>query len=151
MTLILAAFASGLLFGVGLIVAQMVNPAKVLGFLDVFGQWDPSLGLVMASAVAVTALGFGLAKRRGAPVIAPRFEIPTRRDIEPRLLGGAALFGIGWGLVGLCPGPALVILPVGPWQVVVFVAAMVVGMVLFQAMPADRPLVTVAAASGGDG
>src|SRR5512145_2928214 len=107
MPLILSAFASGLLFGLGLIVSQMVNPAKVVGFLDVFGTWDPSLALVMGGAVAVSALGTVLARRRGVPVLASRQEIPTRRDLDPRLIGGAALFGIGWGLIGLCPGPAL--------------------------------------------
>ena len=132
MPLIVSAFASGLLFGLGLIVSQMVNPAKVLGFLDISGNWDPSLALVMGGAVAVSALGTLVAKRRGVPVLAPRLEIPTRRDLDPRLIGGAALFGIGWGLVGLCPGPALVGLTFGPWQVFVFVAAMIAGMAAFR-------------------
>jgi len=140
--LILSAFASGLLFGLGLIVSQMVNPAKVLGFLDIFGNWDPSLALVMGAAVAVSALGTLVTRRRGAPVLAPRLEIPTRRDLDPRLIGGAALFGIGWGLVGLCPGPALVGLTFGPWPVFVFVAAMIVGMAIFRLVPADWPQVT---------
>jgi uncharacterized protein len=142
MPLIVSAFASGLLFGLGLIVSQMVNPAKVLGFLDIFGAWDPSLALVMGGAVAVSALGYLIAKRRGVPVLAPRLEIPTRRDLDPRLIGGAALFGIGWGLVGLCPGPALVGLTFGPWPVFVFVAAMVVGMAIFRLVPTDWPQVT---------
>jgi uncharacterized protein len=139
MSIVLSAFASGLLFGLGLIVSQMVNPAKVLSFLDVFGDWDPSLALVMGGAVAVSALGYVIAKRRGVPVLAPRLEIPTRRDLEPRLLTGAAIFGIGWGLVGLCPGPALTALTFGPWQVFVFVAAMLVGMALFRVVPSDWP------------
>jgi uncharacterized membrane protein YedE/YeeE len=142
MPLILSAFASGLLFGLGLIVSQMVNPAKVLGFLDIFGNWDPSLALVMGGAVAVSALGYLIAKRRGVPVLAPRLEIPARRDLDPRLIGGAALFGIGWGLAGLCPGPALVGLTFGPWQMFVFVAAMIIGMVIFRLVPADWPQVT---------
>jgi uncharacterized membrane protein YedE/YeeE len=142
MSLIVSAFASGLLFGLGLIVSQMVNPAKVLGFLDIFGNWDPSLALVMGGAVAVSALGTLIAKRRGVPVLAPRLEIPTRRDLDPRLIGGAALFGIGWGLVGLCPGPALVGLTFGPWPVFVFVAAMIVGMMVFRLVPANWPQVT---------
>jgi uncharacterized protein len=142
MPLILSAFASGLLFGLGLIVSQMVNPAKVLSFLDIFGNWDPSLALVMGGAVVVSALGYLVAKRRGVPVLAPRLEIPTRRDLDPRLIGGAALFGIGWGLVGLCPGPALVGLTFGPWPVFVFVAAMIVGMAIFRLVPADWPQVT---------
>ena len=142
MPLILSAFVSGLLFGLGLIVSQMVNPAKVLGFLDVFGNWDPSLALVMGGAVVVSASGYVMAKRRGVPVLAPRLEIPTRRDIDPRLIGGAALFGIGWGLVGLCPGPALTALTFGPWQVFVFVAAMLAGMAVFRVVPADSPQAT---------
>lgn len=132
MPAIVAAFACGLLFGLGLIVSQMVNPAKVLGFLDIFGDWDPSLAFVMGSAVAVSAAGYAVARRRGMPVLAPRLDLPSRHDLNPRLIGGAALFGIGWGLVGLCPGPALVALTFGPWQVFIFVAAMVAGMVLFR-------------------
>src|SRR5215204_2606054 len=104
MALIVSAFVSGLLFGLGLIVSQMVNPAKVLGFLDIFGNWDPSLAFVMGGAVLVSAVGHRVARGRGRPVLAPRLEIPTRRDLDARLLGGAALFGVGWGLVGLCPG-----------------------------------------------
>lgn len=142
MAQIVSAFASGLLFGLGLIVSQMVNPAKVLGFLDIFGNWDPSLAFVMGGAVVVSALGTLVAKRRGVPVLAPRLEIPNRRDLDPRLIGGAALFGIGWGLVGLCPGPALVGLTFGPWPVSVFVAAMIVGMAVFRLVPADSPQVT---------
>lgn len=142
MPLIVSAFASGLLFGLGLIVSQMVNPAKVLGFLDIFGDWDPSLALVMGGAVVVSALGYLVAKRRGMPVLASRLEIPNRRDLDPRLIGGAALFGIGWGLVGLCPGPALVGLTFGPTEIFVFVAAMIVGMAIFRLVPADWPQVT---------
>ena len=142
MSLIVSAFASGLLFGVGLIISEMVNPAKVLAFLDIFGNWDPSLAFVMAGAVAVSALGYFIAQRRGTPVLAPRLEIPTRRDLDPRLIGGAALFGIGWGLVGLCPGPALTALTFGRWQVLVFVAAMIAGMALFRLVPDDWPQVT---------
>jgi uncharacterized membrane protein YedE/YeeE len=141
MPLIVSAFASGLLFGLGLIVSQMVNPAKVIGFLDIFGAWDPSLALVMGGAVAVSALGYLIAKSRGVPVLAPCLEIPTRRDLDPRLIGGAVLFGIGWGLVGLCPGPALVGLTFGPWQIFVFVAAMIIGMFIFRLVPTGWPQV----------
>ena len=148
MSLIVSAFASGLLFGVGLIISEMVNPAKVLAFLDIFGNWDPSLAFVMAGAVAVSALGYFIAQRRGTPVLAPRLEIPTRRDLDPRLIGGAALFGIGWGLVGLCPGPALTALTFGPWQVLVFVVAMIAGMALFRLVPDDWPQVTVRRRTG---
>jgi uncharacterized membrane protein YedE/YeeE len=143
MPAILSALASGLLFGLGLIVSQMVNPAKVLGFLDVFGNWDPSLAFVMGGAVAVSALGTVLARRRGGPVLSSRLEIPTRRDLDPRLIVGAALFGIGWGLVGLCPGPALTAISFGPWQVLVFVAAMIAGMGVFRIVLPDWPRIVL--------
>lgn len=139
MALIASAFVAGLLFGLGLIISQMINPAKVLAFLDISGAWDPSLAIVMAGAVAVSALGYAYAKRRGVPVLAPRLEIPARRDLEPRLLTGAAIFGIGWGLAGLCPGPALTLLPLGLWQAFVFVASMLTGMLIFRFVPADWP------------
>lgn len=140
MPLLASAFASGLIFGLGLVISQMINPAKVLAFLDIFGDWDPSLALVMAGAVAVSALGYAYARRRGVPVLAPKLEVPARRDLDPRLLTGAAIFGVGWGLVGLCPGPALVDLVAGPWPVFVFVAAMVAGLALAGfAVPVGSP------------
>ncbi|MEH3116257.1 MAG: YeeE/YedE family protein [Methylorubrum populi] len=132
-----SAFAVGLLFGLGLLVSGMANPAKVLAFLDVTGRWDPSLALVMVGAVAVSAAGYRVARRRGRPVLAPRLEIPTRRDLDPHLIAGAAVFGIGWGLVGLCPGPALTILTVVPAHAATFVAAMAVGMLLFGLVPSE--------------
>ena len=132
-----SAFTIGLLFGIGLLVSGMANPAKVLAFLDVTGRWDPSLAFVMAGAVAVSAAGYRVARRRGRPVLAPRLDIPTRRDLDPRLLVGAALFGVGWGLVGLCPGPALTILSVVPAPAATFVAAMVVGMLMFRLVPSS--------------
>ncbi|GJD98966.1 YeeE/YedE family protein [Methylorubrum populi] len=132
-----SAFTVGLLFGIGLLVSGMANPAKVLAFLDVTGRWDPSLAFVMAGAVAVSAAGYRVARRRGRPVLAPRLEIPTRRDLDPRLLVGAALFGVGWGLVGLCPGPALTILSVVPAPAATFVAAMAVGMLMFRLVPSS--------------
>jgi uncharacterized membrane protein YedE/YeeE len=141
MPLIASAFASGLLFGLGLIVSQMVNPAKVIGFLDIFGPWDPSLAFVMGGAVTVSAAGSALARRRGHPLLAPRFEFPTRRDLDLRLIAGAALFGVGWGLAGLCPGPALVAMMFGPWEIIVFVGAMVAGMASYHALPTDWPAV----------
>ncbi|AMB44215.1 DUF6691 family protein [Methylobacterium sp. AMS5] len=136
-----SAFAVGLLFGLGLLVSGMADPAKVLAFLDVAGRWDPSLALVMAGAVAVSAAGTLVARQRGRPLLAPRLEIPTRRDLDPRLIAGAAVFGIGWGLVGLCPGPALTLLTVAPAQAATFVVAMVVGMLLFRLVPsaASKP------------
>ncbi len=130
-----SAFAAGLLFGLGLIVSGMANPAKVLAFLDVTGRWDPSLAFVMAGAVAVSAVGYRVARRRGRPVLATRLDLPTRRNLDPRLIAGAAVFGLGWGLVGLCPGPALTLLTVSPAPAATFVAAMVVGMLLFRLVP----------------
>ncbi|OHV15759.1 hypothetical protein BK022_16735 [Methylorubrum extorquens] len=134
-----SAFAVGLLFGLGLLVSGMADPVKVLAFLDVTGRWDPSLAFVMAGAVAVSTTGYLLARRRGRPLLASRLEIPTRRDLDPRLIAGAAVFGIGWGLAGLCPGPALTLLTVAPVQAVIFVVAMVVGMLAFRLLPAAAP------------
>lgn len=131
MARILVALFAGLVFGIGLVVSQMVVPAKVLGFLDVFGNWDPSLAFVMGGAILVSAPAFALARRMNGPALARSFEIPTRRDLDLRLLSGAAIFGIGWGLVGLCPGPALVALGFGLGPALLFVAAMIAGIVVF--------------------
>ncbi len=128
MPAILASFICGLIFSAGLLISGMNQPEKVLGFLDIFGAWDATLAFVMAGAVAVAAVGFALTRRRAAPVFAEKFFWPDRRDIDARLVGGAILFGIGWGLVGLCPGPALVNLAGFSLPIVVFVAAMVLGM-----------------------
>jgi uncharacterized membrane protein YedE/YeeE len=128
---ILAALVCGLIFGAGLAVSGLVNPAKVLAFLDVAGRWDPSLALVMASALAVFGLGFPLVRRRAKPLLAETFQVPTRRDIDWRLGLGAALFGVGWGLAGFCPGPALTGLAFGLTGVYVFVAAMIAGSLAF--------------------
>ncbi len=125
----LFALLSGLIFGLGLIVSGMANPAKVLNFLDVFGTWDPSLAFVMGGAIAVTAPGFALLFRnRQTPMFDSKFRVPTRTDLEPKLLTGAAIFGIGWGLGGFCPGPALTSLPVAATGTLVFVPFMLVGM-----------------------
>ncbi len=132
MRTVLAALIAGILFGVGLTVSQMVNPSKVWNFLDIFGSWDPSLAFVLAGATGTAAIGFHLVRRRAAPLFAPEFQIPTTRAIEPRLLCGAAIFGIGWGLAGLCPGPALADLAIGPGDIGFFVAAMLAGMVAFR-------------------
>lgn len=120
--------ALGLLFGAGLIVSGMADPAKVLNFLDVFGTWDPSLAFVMGGGVAVAALGYRLALARQAPLLAPSFQIPARRDIDARILAGPAIFGVGWGLGGFCPGPALTSLGLGTTGVLAFVPAMLLGM-----------------------
>lgn len=127
MARIFVALALGVLFGVGLTVSQMVNPAKVIGFLDVTGHWDPSLAFVMGGALLVTLPAFALARRRSAPLLATNFAIPSRRDIDGRLLGGAVLFGVGWGLAGFCPGPALASLGLGNTATYPFVAAMIAG------------------------
>lgn len=129
MRLILASFGCGLLFGAGLLISGMADPNKVLGFLDIFGAWDATLAFVMVGAVAVTAAGFALVRKRGAPLLAATLQWPTRHDIDAPLIGGAILFGIGWGLVGLCPGPALVNLAGLDLPVVVFVVAMGLGII----------------------
>ena len=121
-------FLSGLLFGLGLAISQMTNPAKVLAFLDILGDWDPSLAFVMAGAVGVAAIGFARAKKRATPVLEDEFKIPKRRDLDMPLVLGAALFGAGWGLVGLCPGPAIAGLVAGQTESVIFVGAMLAGM-----------------------
>ncbi|HML14138.1 MAG TPA: DUF6691 family protein [Xanthobacteraceae bacterium] len=120
----------GFVFGCGLLVSGMVSPAKVLAFLDVLGAWDPSLAVVMAAALAVTATGFALARRRGRPLLAERCDWPTRSTIDAPLALGAVTFGAGWGLVGLCPGPAVENLATLSPPVLVFVAAMLAGMAL---------------------
>lgn len=121
------ALVCGVVFGAGLAIAGMTNPAKVLAFLDLAGAWDPTLAFVMGGALAVSAVGYAIARRRPRPWLADAFAIPTLQDLDARLLGGAALFGVGWGLVGLCPGPALASLARGSADVIVFVAAMVAG------------------------
>ena len=125
---ILASFASGLLFGIGLTLAQMTNPAKVLAFLDLFGAWDPSLALVMAGAVLVTFCGFRLLRGYATPLCDTAMRWPSVTAIDARLIGGAALFGLGWGLVGLCPGPAIASLGIAPQRTGLFVVAMLIGM-----------------------
>lgn len=124
------ALLCGLLFGVGLAVSGMTDTAKVLGFLDVFGHWVPDLAFVMGGAVCVTLLAFPLVLRRGKPLLSASFSLPPNKAIDRRLLGGAALFGIGWGIYGYCPGPALSALLYMDWKTAVFVTAMLAGMAL---------------------
>ena len=126
---VLAALLCGLVFGAGLAISGMADPARVLGFLDVAGAWDPTLAFVMGGAVAVSALGYAVSRRRARPWLAAAFAIPTRRDVDASLVAGATLFGVGWGLVGLCPGPALADLARSSAPVWSFVAAMVAGVV----------------------
>jgi len=132
MPLIIASFACGLIFGLGLLISGMNQPEKVLGFLDIFGAWDATLAFVMAGAVAVAAIGFTLARRRAAPLLAPKYFWPERNDIDAPLVIGATLFGIGWGLIGICPGPALVNLAGLSQPILVFVAAMALGMLGYE-------------------
>ncbi|APR75775.1 Hypothetical protein A7982_01121 [Minicystis rosea] len=129
MSPVVTAFLSGALFAVGLGVGGMTRPEKVIGFLDVTGTWDPSLVFVMAGAVGVNVILFRIILRRTGPVCGGRFQLPSRTDVDPRLVAGAALFGAGWGLVGYCPGPALVSLVAGGVPALVFVLAMAAGMV----------------------
>ena len=124
------AFVCGLLFGIGLIVSQMSNPAKVIGFLDITGQWDPSLAFVMAGAVAVFALGYRLALRRSAPVLDKSFALPGKTNVDKALISGSLLFGLGWGLAGLCPGPAIVSSSFGDPRIWMFIVAMLSGMAI---------------------
>ena len=135
----LTAFLSGLLFGIGLLLAGMANPAKVLAFLDIAGHWDPSLALVMGGAIPVSAIGFYLARDRTAPLFSERFQLPTNTRLDKRLVLGALGFGVGWGLAGFCPGPALVALGTGSFKAVVFVAAMLSGMVIFEMLERKKP------------
>ncbi|CNC00786.1 DUF6691 family protein [Yersinia intermedia] len=132
------ALLAGLIFGLGLIVAGMANPAKVLGFLDIGGLWDPSLALVMAAAVAIATLGFTWAKKRKVSLLGQPLQLPTSNRIDRRLIGGSLLFGAGWGLAGICPGPALVLLGAGVFKGVIFVAAMVAGMAIFSLLERAR-------------
>ncbi|UJD80382.1 YeeE/YedE family protein [Serratia rubidaea] len=123
---------AGLLFGLGLIVSGLANPQKVLAFLDVTRVWDPSLALVMGGAIGVSFFAFRIAQRRHRPCYGEKMVLPVATQIDKRLIGGAALFGIGWGLAGICPGPGLVLLGAGAVKGLVFVLAMVAGMLIYQ-------------------
>jgi len=129
---IFTAALAGVIFGIGLLLSGMANPGKVLGFLDLAGRWDPSLAMVMAGAIAVGLAGFSVAKRRTHSMLKLPMQLPTATAIDHRLVIGSALFGIGWGLAGVCPGPALVTLAMGIPQAIIFVVAMLVGMQLFR-------------------
>ena len=124
----LPSLLSGILFGAGLALGGMTDPARVRGFLDLFGAWDPTLAFVMGGAVIVMAVAWRVVGRMRQPWLADAFHLPTRAGLTPRLIGGAALFGVGWGIAGLCPGPGIAALVIEPMSAAVFVAAMLVGM-----------------------
>ncbi len=132
------ALLSGLLFGLGLILSGMANPAKVLGFLDLAGAWDPSLALVMGGAIAVGTVVFAIAGKRDLSLLGLTIHLPTARHIDKRLVLGSLAFGIGWGLAGVCPGPALVLLGTGSVKGLVFVFSMLVGMGIFEYLKIRR-------------
>lgn len=129
---VLASFAAGAIFGLGLVISGMANPAKVLGFLDIAGNWDPTLAFVMGGAILVAFPVFQLAKRREKPLLAEKWSLPDRSDIDMRLLAGAALFGIGWGIAGFCPGPALAAIGIVPLGALIFVASMIAGALAYR-------------------
>lgn len=138
MSAVLSAFGAGLVFGLGLWLSGMASPAKVLGFLDLAGRWDPSLAFVMAGAVGVTALALPLVLRRGQPLFEEGFHLARLRHIDAKLLGGSALFGLGWGIAGFCPGPGLTALASLAPEAGVFVTTMIVGGLLHR-LVARRP------------
>lgn len=138
--LLVTAFIAGLIFGTGLILSGMTNPAKVLAFLDVTGQWDPSLAFVMVGAILVAAIGFRFAGQRGRSLFGVRLHLPGAVGIDRRLLLGSLTFGAGWGLVGYCPGPAIAALAVGGRSTLMFVGAMIAGMVVFEVVERLAPL-----------
>lgn len=129
---IMTSLAAGLVFGIGLIVSGMTDPSKVLGFLDLAGPWDPSLGLVMGGAIAVGILAFQLARKRSKSLLGDPMRLPTATKVDRRLIVGGLAFGIGWGLAGLCPGPALASLATGGIKPAIFTVAMIAGMIIFE-------------------
>ncbi|HTG03089.1 MAG TPA: DUF6691 family protein [Bradyrhizobium sp.] len=148
----IASLFCGLIFGAGLLISGMVQPTKVLGFLDIFGAWDPSLAVVMVAALAVSTPGFMLANGRSRPLLTARSFWPTKREIDSPLIVGAALFGIGWGLVGLCPGPVLESLATLSPGIIAFAAAMAGGMALHDVWQKPQPkLRNEAAVANADG
>ena len=125
---ILSALLSGLIFGAGIALSGMINPAKIFNFFDFAGLWDPSLAFVMGGALGVTFIGYRLVWKRGAPLLDLQFHLPTRKDLDPALIGGSVLFGLGWGIAGFCPGGAIPALGLGESKAFLFVAAMLVGL-----------------------
>lgn len=135
---IFTSLLAGLVFGLGLILSGMADPAKVLGFLDLAGLWDPSLALVMLGAISVGLVAFAIAKRRTTSLLGLNLKLPTARQIDGRLVGGSLLFGTGWGIAGFCPGPSLAALGMGERKAVAFVAAMLLGMAVFELLERYR-------------
>lgn len=131
---IFTSLLAGLVFGLGLIVSGMTNPAVVLGFLDLAGRWNPSLGLVMVGGIAIGSIAFAAAKKRTTSLLGQAMKLPTARQIDLRLIGGSMLFGMGWGIAGFCPGPGLVAMGMGEVKALAFVVAMLVGMGFFELM-----------------
>lgn len=134
----ISAFISGLIFGLGLLVSGMANPDKVLSFLDLAGNWDPSLALVMAGAIAVGVIAFTVVKGRTHSLLGEPLRLPVKKDLDRRLILGSLGFGVGWGLAGFCPGPALVALGAGAPKAIAFVAAMLAGMALYEVLEKIR-------------
>ncbi|PKO47719.1 MAG: hypothetical protein CVU29_02455 [Betaproteobacteria bacterium HGW-Betaproteobacteria-22] len=130
--ILLFALISGLIFGIGLILSGMANPAKVLAFLDLAGAWDPSLALVMAGAIAVGLVAFAIAKRRTRSFLGLNMQLPTARMIDKRLVIGSLVFGIGWGIAGICPAPAIVLVGAGSNKAIIFTAFMLLGIFIFE-------------------
>ena len=148
MRAILPGLMIGAIFGAGLALSDMINPARVQAFLDITGAWDPTLSFVMGAAILPSALGYLIRRRMDRPLLEPEFSIPENRAPDRRLLAGAALFGIGWGLVGFCPGPAIAGLAFGVWQAWLVVGAMLAGMWIHDTL--TKPAVRLAARSGPD-
>ena len=134
----LTSFVAGVLFGLGLLLAGMANPAKVLAFLDIGGAWDPSLALVMAGAIAVAVIPLNRARTHRQYLLGAPMQLPVKRELDARLIGGSLVFGVGWGMAGICPGPAIAIVLTGHWQAGVFLLALLAGMYVFSALEGRR-------------
>ncbi|MFK8329875.1 DUF6691 family protein [Pseudomonas sp. BJa5] len=134
----LSALICGVVFGLGLLLAGMVNPTKVLGFLDLAGHWDPSLGLVMVGAIGAALLPMRWSSKRTRSMLGLPMRLPTARALDRRLVGGSLVFGVGWGIAGVCPGPAVALVLSGHWQILVFVFAMLAGMAIFNLLESRR-------------
>lgn len=137
---LISAFTVGLIFGLGIALSGMINPAKVLNFFDIAGNWDPSLAFVMGGALITTFIGYRFVLRRPAPLIEARFQLPTATAIDAKLIGGAAVFGLGWGIAGFCPGAALPALATGKAEVLAFVAALLAGIWIARRILARQPV-----------